>query len=68
MQRNFDEAFDELLRSWQRHEQLRAQHASFMDLLDARTRLMEARVASPGPAGAPRPSSSRLRARTNPGA
>ena len=45
MQRNFDEAFDELLRSWRRHEQLRAQHASFMDLLDARTRLMEARVA-----------------------
>jgi hypothetical protein len=45
MQTNFDDAFGELLESWRRHEQLRDQHASFLDLLDARTRLMDARVA-----------------------
>ena len=44
MQTSFDRAFDRLLSSWRRHEQLRADQASFSDRLDSASQLKDARI------------------------
>ena len=44
MQNSFDRAFERLISSWRRHEQLRADQASFADRLDSATQLRDARI------------------------
>ena len=44
MNSNFDRAFNRLLATWRRHEELRGGGASFADRLDAASALFDARV------------------------